>query len=63
MTGRTIPTNLIAGENDLTWDAGLYQPASLGDFVWLDADADGIQDATETGIDGVTVISIQTPVP
>jgi hypothetical protein len=23
-TGRTICTNLIAGENDLTWDAGLY---------------------------------------
>jgi hypothetical protein len=29
--------------------------ASLGDFVWDDADGDGIQDATEVGIPGVTV--------
>ena len=29
--------------------------SALGDFVWLDADADGIQDAGEAGIAGVTV--------
>ncbi|MEO7984825.1 MAG: SdrD B-like domain-containing protein, partial [Bacteroidota bacterium] len=29
--------------------------ASIGDRVWLDGDADGIQDGTETGISGVTV--------
>ena len=29
--------------------------ASIGDYVWLDQDADGVQDATETGISGVTV--------
>ena len=54
-TGRTITTTLLAGENDLTWDAGLYQLASLGDFVWFDVDADGIQDGAEIGIGGVTV--------
>jgi len=54
-TGQTVTTTLVPGENDLTWDAGLYQPASLGNYVWNDADADGVQDATETGIDGVTV--------
>ena len=54
-TGRTIPTTLVSGENDLTWDLGLYQPASLGDLVWLDADADGIQDAGEAGMAGVVV--------
>ncbi|MBK9462537.1 MAG: carboxypeptidase regulatory-like domain-containing protein [Sphingobacteriales bacterium] len=30
-------------------------PASLGNYVWYDVDEDGIQDATETGVDGVTV--------
>ena len=54
-TGYTIPTTLISGENDPTWDAGLYQPASLGDFVWEDVDGDGIQDGGEPGIPGVTV--------
>jgi uncharacterized repeat protein (TIGR01451 family)/fimbrial isopeptide formation D2 family protein len=54
-TGYTVPTTLISGENDLTWDAGLYEPASLGNFVWDDLNADGIQDAGEPGIEGVTV--------
>jgi hypothetical protein len=34
---------------------GLYRPASLGDFVWDDLNADGIQDLGEPGIEGVTV--------
>lgn len=55
-TGKTITTVLTSGENDVTWDAGLYRPASVGDRVWLDADGDGVQDAAETtGIAGVTV--------
>ncbi|MGA1796971.1 MAG: SdrD B-like domain-containing protein [bacterium] len=33
----------------------LYQPAAIGDFVWEDTDADGIQDTGEPGISGVTV--------
>jgi hypothetical protein len=31
------------------------EPASLGDFVWEDMDADGIQDPGELGVPGVTV--------
>ncbi|MGE5609995.1 MAG: SdrD B-like domain-containing protein, partial [Bacillota bacterium] len=31
------------------------QGSSVGDFVWDDADADGMQDAGESGVDGVTV--------
>jgi LPXTG-site transpeptidase (sortase) family protein len=53
--GRTVITTLVAGENDLTWDAGLYRPASIGSLVWNDLNADGIRDANEPGIDGVTV--------
>lgn len=29
--------------------------AAIGDFVWLDRDADGVQDAGEAGVAGVTV--------
>ena len=54
-TGRTIPTTLDSGENDLSWDAGLYVAGSLGNFVWNDLDADGIQDGGETGVVGVVV--------
>jgi protocatechuate 3,4-dioxygenase beta subunit len=55
-TGRTIVTTLVSGENDPTWDAGLYLPASLGNFVWLDADRSGTQDGgSETGLPDVVV--------
>ena len=36
-------------------DAGLYRPASLGDYVWEDLNGNGQQDNGEPGIDGVTV--------
>ncbi|MBL8146378.1 MAG: DUF11 domain-containing protein, partial [Anaerolineae bacterium] len=54
-TRLTAVTNLIAGEVDPTWDAGLVPVASLGDRVWYDNDFDGIQDAGEPGVPGVTV--------
>ncbi|WP_374241629.1 SdrD B-like domain-containing protein, partial [Zoogloea sp.] len=54
-TGKTISTTLVAGENDLSWDAGLYQKASIGDKVWADCNNNGLQDAGEAGVPGVTV--------
>jgi serine-aspartate repeat-containing protein C/D/E len=56
-SGNTVSTNLESGETDNTLDAGysVISSASLGDFVWEDSDADGIQDSGEVGIDGVTV--------
>jgi Cna protein B-type domain. len=48
-------TVLESGEVDLTWDAGLYRPASIGDRVWFDTDGDGVQGATETGIRDIVV--------
>ncbi|MBL0026215.1 MAG: hypothetical protein IPO98_15065 [Saprospiraceae bacterium] len=51
----TINTVLISGETDLTWDAGFYRLASIGDFVWLDTNENGIQDPGELGIPNVTV--------
>ncbi len=58
-TGRTANIVLVAGENERNIDAGLIftQPAtaSVGDRVWLDTDSDGVQDANEVGVSGVTV--------
>ena len=67
-TGKTAIIGLAQGQTDLSIDAGLYNPAAtgtIGDFVWNDANADGVQDAGETGISGVTVTlytSTGTPV-
>jgi len=36
-------------------DFGFVKPASVGNFVWFDANKDGIQDADEVGVAGVTV--------
>ncbi|NOX63488.1 MAG: hypothetical protein GXP42_16315, partial [Chloroflexi bacterium] len=55
LSGCAGPINLGANQNDLTWDAGMYQLASVGDFVWNDLDADGIQEANEPGIDDIQV--------
>lgn len=54
-TGRTVTFTAAAGVNDPTRDAGLIQVASLGDTVWTDTNADGIQAANEPGVAGVTV--------
>ncbi len=51
----TPTISLGAGTSDLTWDQGFYQPAELGDIVWLDSNVNGIQDGGETGVPGVTV--------
>ena len=36
-------------------DAGFVPVASIGDRVWRDANADGVQDAGEVGVADVTV--------
>ena len=54
--GMTQTVILAPGEHNSTLDAGIVaKPASLGDRVWYDNDKDGIQDAGEQGVEGVTV--------
>ena len=56
-TGKTGNYVIAGGNTNLTVDAGIFSTrAALGDYVWFDANKDGIQDATESGIPGVTVI-------
>ncbi len=57
-TGKSQIVTLASGENNTSIDAGVVvtaQKASIGDRVWKDCDGDGIQDASETGVSGVTV--------
>lgn len=37
------------------WDAGMYQTASIGNYVWNDVNNNGVQDGDEPGIFGVEV--------
>jgi hypothetical protein len=54
-TGHTPEIILGIGAEDLSWDAGIYPVASLGNRAWYDINGDGIQDSGEPGIPGVTV--------
>lgn len=53
-TGLTAITTLTPGENAPTWDAGIYI-IGVGDRVWFDQNANGIQDSDEPGLPGVSV--------
>ena len=39
---------------------GFVKPASIGDYVWFDANKDGIQDADEYGVAGVRVTLVDS---
>lgn len=59
--GETDTFTLTPGSNDLSWDMGMYKdvcPASksaVGDVVWFDIDANGVQDIGESGIENIEV--------
>lgn len=60
LSGITPIFILNPGDNLLTIDAGIYRndlvgSASIGDFVWLDKNKNGIQDTDEKGIPCITV--------
>ncbi len=49
------PIALMEGEDYLKADFGYAGDQAIGDRVWSDADGDGVQDAGEVGIGGVTL--------
>ena len=53
-SGTTSSFTLAAGDANLGVDAG-FEPAIIGNRVWLDADGDGVQQSDEAGLAGVTV--------
>src|SRR5262249_9966602 len=58
-TPTIVTVGLSAGQVVDTADFGFAPqppaPASIGDRVWSDSDHDGIQDAGEAGVNGVTI--------
>ncbi len=42
-------------DGNMTLDFGFFKPVSLGSLVWLDLDANGLQDVGEPGIENATV--------
>lgn len=55
-TGRTATFTLVAGQSKTDVDAGLVSlKAAVGDYVWNDTNNDGLQQANEAGVPGITV--------
>ena len=52
----STPGNDILAEDDQDSVSITVVPTSLGDYVWLDLNGDGIQDGTEPGIPNVEVV-------
>ncbi len=42
------------GSNNPTVDFGFVQAAGIGNYVWFDVDRDGVQDANEAAVPGIT---------
>ncbi len=54
--GYSAPIVLPADTADTTWDAGARKYGAIGDYVWFDENRDGVQDASESGVEGVDVV-------
>jgi uncharacterized repeat protein (TIGR01451 family) len=54
-SGQTGTIVLAAGQNVVNEDAGIYVPASFTAHVYTDANANNVQDGSETNLAGVTV--------
>lgn len=54
-TDTVTGVTLTAGDAAIHYDFGEQQFGSIGDTVWLDANANGLQDAGEPGVDGFAV--------
>lgn len=55
LPGGTILVTVLDGVRLLSLNAGYVRKSSTGDFVWLDTNENGLQDAGENGINGITV--------
>lgn len=53
--GTTLVTLTLLQPNELDADFGYTGQAAFGDRVWFDVDGDGVQEAGEVGIPGVTM--------
>ena len=57
----TVPAPLAGAGSDLTLDFGFYQTVTIGDYVWNDANGDGIQnDGAASGLGNVGLMLVGT---
>jgi protocatechuate 3,4-dioxygenase beta subunit len=54
-SGHSAALGSVVSDSDATWVNAPALSQSLGDRVWLDANANGVQDTGEAGVAGVTV--------
>jgi LPXTG-motif cell wall-anchored protein len=54
-TATRVNVTLALDEDYDDADFGVWEPASIGDIVWNDCDANGLFDGSESGLAGVTV--------
>ena len=59
-TALTLPMTLTSGQSSPGHHYLDTQPVTIGDYVWVDANGNGIQDNGEAGLGGVQVILYQT---
>ncbi len=55
VTGRTENFSLAPNEMDMSWDAGLYRPNTIGDYAWVDTNGNKVPDPGESPLDGVII--------
>ena len=60
LTTPTAITLTTAAPTASKIDFGFVKPASIGDYVWFDANKNGIQDADEYGVAGVRVTLVDS---
>ena len=51
----TITVNMLLGDEKSGLNAGYIHKSSLGDYVWLDINEDGLQGLSEPGLNGIHV--------
>jgi hypothetical protein len=52
--------NAVDEDGDMTMDFGFTAPVTIGNYVWVDLNGNGVQDGGEPGMDGVTVTLYRT---
>jgi len=68
INGKIVGITVKSGDSLINYDIGMFKLARIGDFIWDDKNGNGIQDANESGIAGVSltltkvVNSMTTPV-
>ncbi|MEP7196823.1 MAG: SdrD B-like domain-containing protein [Saprospiraceae bacterium] len=59
--GTTNVIQLFSGDDDRSWDAGLYKCTFVDGYIWYDTNHNGLQELSENGINGLEVFLYSYP--